>query len=129
MNLEVAIKAIAFVLIAFFLLILITKAVAVYKANRLKGKKVSGFPKGKLFLYFFSPKCGACIAMEKELAELKGVKVKRIDVSVKDNLQLAKELGIMATPTLVLLENGVVQEVLIGVQKAQRLKELFHNEA
>ncbi len=129
MSLEVVIKAVAFVLVGFFLLLLTTKAVAVYKANRLKGRRVSGFPKGRLFLYFFSPKCGACVAMEKELAKLKGVRIKRIDVSVRENLQLARELGIMATPTLVLLENGVVQEVLIGVQKADRLKELFHNEA
>lgn len=129
MNLEVIIKAVLGVLLAFLLLILITKAIAVYKANKLKGRRLEGFPKGKLFLYFFSPKCGACISMERELSKLKGVKLKRIDVSVKENLSLAKKLGILATPTLVLIDNGVVKEVLIGIQKSERLEELFHNEA
>ncbi len=126
---EALLKLVIAVVVIFLLLLITAKLLAVYKAKRLKGKKLEEFGKGKLLVYFFSPKCGACITMERELERAKGIRVKRIDLSDRENLLLAKKLGIMATPTTLFVEKGVIKEVLIGIQKAERLEKLFHDRA
>jgi thioredoxin 1 len=127
---ETVLKVAVGILVGVAVFLLLLRILVIYRSRKLKGKRVSGFGSSKALIYFFSPKCGACEAMEKELSKLgPEIRVKRIDISKAENLSLARELGIVATPTILLLEGGTVKEVLVGFHRADNLKKLFHNVA
>ncbi len=105
------------------LLMIVLQAFARWKASRAVGREFSRFGKN-VILYFYSPSCGACKKMEPVIEKLsKRVKVKRIDVSTSEGLLVARELGVLGTPTTVVVENGKVSKVLFGVQKEDKLLE------
>jgi len=87
------------------------------------GKAISG-GKSALF-YFHSPMCGACKTMTPEverLARSHQGRVFPVDISV--DMATARSFGVMATPTTIVVERGVIQQVLIGPQPKTRLEGL-----
>jgi len=93
-----------------------------WKTKKLVGKEV---PRGlgkEGILYFYSPSCGACRRMEPVIENLsKKVRVKRVDVSQREGLELARRLGILGTPTTIVLKEGKVKKVFLGFQKEDKL--------
>ncbi len=72
--------------------------------------------RGKGFIYFSSPKCKPCKLVDpivKKLSkELKGIHVIKIDVTKEP--EKARAFGILATPSIIITENGKIKEVLMG---------------
>ena len=68
----------------------------------------------KLLLYFMSPKCGMCreITPIVDSLALQHSNILRIDLF--EHTEVARELGVMATPAFVLVTNGVVEKVKLG---------------
>ncbi|NPA41468.1 MAG: thioredoxin family protein [Aquificae bacterium] len=115
--LKVFLIALAGVITLMFLLQLFAR----WKAGRSVGKEFTKFGRD-VVLYFYSPSCGACQRMNPVIDKLsKKVRVKKIDVSKKEGLWVAKELGILGTPTTVIIEKGKVAKVLFGIQKEDKL--------
>lgn len=109
--------AVAVVILFMFLVQLFAR----WKAKRLEGKDLKEFGRN-VILYFYSPSCGACRRMEPEVEALsKKAKVKKIDVSNVEGLNLARKLGILGTPTTVVVKNGKVAKVFMGIQKAEKI--------
>jgi thioredoxin 1 len=76
-------------------------------------------------LYFFhSPHCGPCKAMTPAIEELSG-QYKVISVDVGKDLDSARTFNVRATPTVVLVKDGIIAKVLIGAQSQQKLASLF----
>ncbi len=69
---------------------------------------------GKVLLYFFSPNCGPCRLMTPriEAAAQQHDNVFKFDVS--QSIALARQLGVMATPTTVLVTAGKIETVKLG---------------
>jgi len=74
---------------------------------------------------FWAPWCGPCkmIApildeLEKEMPEIAFGKV-----NTDENQELAMKYGIMSIPTLVILKNGEIADMLIGVLPKEEIKE------
>jgi thioredoxin 1 len=112
-----------FVLIVFsFLFIFGLRLYWRWKAKKLSGKPIPDRPeysklkKGKGVIYFYAPNCRPCQLVEpvvrKLSKELKGVHFVKVDVSQKP--ELARELGVLATPSMVLVKKGKIEEVLLG---------------
>ncbi len=97
-----------------------------WKSKRMEGREIKGFGKN-IVLYFYSPGCGVCKKMEPVVESIsRKVKIRKIDVSQKDGLQVARELGILGTPTTVVVRDGKVAKVFLGYQKEERiLKEVM----
>ena len=73
---------------------------------------------------FNSPHCGACRQMAPALAHLNEQYLGRIvQLSVLAHRQLAQKLRIMGTPTLVLLQNGQIVAVFVGITSEKHLAE------
>jgi len=121
---------IIYVLAAFVLLIFALQLSMIISAKKSKGKKITGL-RGKLkelekngskgLIYFFSPACRTCKYQTPIIKELQSSKRNVFDVDISKDMQTARIFGIKATPTTILIENGTVKEVLLGVKQKEDL--------
>jgi thioredoxin 1 len=100
------------------------------KAKKLVGEELSReIAQGEFFageenkiIYFFSISCSACKQMmpviDELISEFPG-RIKKADVA--RNMDLARHIGIMATPTTVIIKGRSVIDVLLGVQSRKKL--------
>jgi thioredoxin 1 len=66
-------------------------------------------------LYFFSPGCAACRPLTPRFHDMSQRHPKSVFVvNVADDLPLARALGVMATPSVVEVENGVIANYHVG---------------
>ncbi len=101
--------------------LLFFKFYAIYKGKKLEGKTVDIIENG--ILYFYSPKCGACKMMEKTINNLSSLTdVLKINVFDGKNENIVKNMNIMATPTTVVIKEGKVKKVFIGVVGENKIK-------
>jgi Thioredoxin domain-containing protein len=113
-------------LILFLAFIISLRLLTIYKIKKLKGATLNESKNEKrLILYFYSENCGACKVMAPIIDSIKEVKVKKIDVFSKEGAKLVQELGIMGTPTTVLIEKGKVLNAFIGVKKKEDILNMF----
>ncbi len=117
----------AAVIAALFILKIILQIIVLRKAKKNVGVKLTEvLPelRGKdFFIYFYSPTCTPCIRLTPVIKDLisKGVKGKMIDVT--KNLEVARKLGIMATPSVVIVKNGYINDVLMGLIKPEEIQQ------
>jgi thioredoxin 1 len=69
---------------------------------------------GKVLLYFYSPSCGACRQQTPIIDDLprNPTTIFKVDVSKDAKTPLA--LGVLGTPSTVIIENGVIKEFFLG---------------
>lgn len=82
---------------------------------------------GVSLVYCFSKYCRPCRPMSREIDLLmeQGAPVYKLDVL--DHPELAREYGIRATPTLIVIEHGAVKRMLLGVKTRSALRQLLDN--
>ena len=80
---------------------------------------------GKALVYCFSPGCGPCRPMSKEVDILaaRGAAVFKLDISKHGGL--SRELGVRAAPTLIVVENQVIGRMVLGVKTAGFMQQLI----
>jgi thiol-disulfide isomerase/thioredoxin len=76
------------------------------------GKSISGAKQG--LVYFFSPGCAACRPITPKIQALSGKNENVFAVDVTENLDLARALKVMATPSTLEIGEGRVLDVHIG---------------
>lgn len=120
------IAGLAIILITFQIVILIKMK---FRKGRLvpelglKYSSLSGSE--KTLLYFYSPSCSACRQMTPAIEELSGRNKNIIMVNVIEEIAIAEKLGVLATPTLVLVQNSVIKEFIVGTQNVEKIKTLL----
>lgn len=82
---------------------------------------------GKVLVDCFAPWCGPCKMLSPiidELApEIDSVSFYKINV---DNAEdVSRQYGIMSIPTLLVFENGVLKQKLVGFKSKEELKEIL----
>ncbi len=93
-----------------------------WRTKRIVGREIPRKFGREGILYFYSPRCGVCRRMEPVIESISGkVKVRRVDVSQRDGLELARSFGILGTPTTVVFKEGKVKKVFLGFQKEEKL--------
>ena len=80
---------------------------------------------GRALVYCYSPQCGPCRPMAREVDALvaDGAPIYKLDVS--EEPELAREIGIRATPTLVLIEGRTVSRLVLGAKRADFMRRLL----
>jgi thioredoxin 1 len=105
---------------------------AYLRAIRMRGRAapdVSAVPgaatEGRHLYYFYSQRCGPCRATAPIVDRLseRHANVHKVDIGL--DLELARAFGVAATPSFVLVEDGVIREVLLGGQGEKRLASLL----
>jgi thioredoxin 1 len=117
---ESLLKPIALFLALFFGFMLILRLYATIRSRRMHGRSFHRLKDG--VVYFYSERCGACRLMKPEVEKLKEkIKVLEVDVFTEEGSKLAKEYGIMATPTTLVVRGGIIKRAFVGVVKAERI--------
>lgn len=94
--------------------------------NKTNFDSVVKIGSGVVVVEFFSPYCGACISMEKKVAELALmfadiITICKVDITVEDSLRNAFE--VRAWPTFIFFKNGIEVERHIGSTSVETLAE------
>lgn len=79
---------------------------------------------GDALLFFHSPTCGPCRAMEPHVESLAARDPRVQSVDVTRNLEVARAFGIMATPTTLTVKGGKVASIRLGAMPAGALREM-----
>lgn len=80
---------------------------------------------GRALVYCFSPQCRPCRPMSREVEQLVAEGVPIFPLDIQRHPELAREFGIRATPTLIVIEDGVVSRMLLGVRTAGSMRGLI----
>jgi len=82
-------------------------------SKRLAGRSAS-------ILYFFSPGCGACKSLTPRFEEMSRRRPESVFVvNVGEEMELARALSVMATPSLVEVTNGIIVGYHVGMPPAE----------
>jgi thioredoxin 1 len=81
--------------------------------------------KQKLLVYFWSPTCGMCRGMTPIIDKLAAERGNVLKVNAAESTALAKHFGVMATPSLALVEQGVLKKLVVGAKSELQIRALF----
>lgn len=80
----------------------------------------------KRILKFYSPTCGPCKVMSRNLSALKDVDIQDVDITDEDNESLIDEWKIRAVPTVVVLgENNELLGEFKGITPIDKIQEVL----
>lgn len=81
----------------------------------------------KRILKFYSPTCGPCKVMSRNLSVLKDVDIQDVDITDEDNESLIDEWKIRAVPTVVVLgENNELIGEFKGITPIDKIQEVLY---
>ncbi len=106
-----------------------------FKAQKLKGETLPrSIPEidalvdnnKKALLYFYSPNCGQCTGISPIIDDMakQGKAVLKIDIS--QQVEAAKALNVRATPTLLLVINGQIKQIILGAKSKTFIENLLN---
>lgn len=84
-----------------------------------------------VYVDFFATWCGPCRAFApifEEFAQEMGEKVKTYKVDVDQSQQLAARYEVQTIPTIILFQNGQVEERVIGVKSKEMLRAMLEKD-
>lgn len=82
----------------------------------------------KVMLYFYSPTCSACKVQTPIIDKLinsSNGKTKIFKIDVSKDVNIALKLGVMGTPSTVIIENGKIKEFFVGVKSENILRKFL----
>jgi thioredoxin 1 len=79
----------------------------------------------RLLVYFWSPSCGMCRSMTPVIDKLAAERGDVLKVNAAESVTLAKHFGVMATPSLALVEQGVVKKLVVGARSEPQIRALL----
>ncbi|MFN7064542.1 MAG: thioredoxin family protein [Aquificaceae bacterium] len=119
---ESLLKLIALLVALFFLAMFFFKVYIKKRSKGLEGKGVGLVRNG--LVYFYSERCGACKMMKPQVEKLKErLEVMEVDVGKSEGQKVAKEFGVMATPTTFLVKDGIIKKVFVGFVRSEKILE------
>lgn len=123
--------------IAVVLAITLLNVLPFINARRLRGRAVPALDsliseeqrrKPRLLVYFWSPSCGMCRSMTPVMDDLAHENGAVIKVNIVDAVDVAKAFGVMATPSVAVIEKGVVKKMIVGAMTEARIRGLFSDQ-
>ena len=81
--------------------------------------------KQRLLVYFWSPSCGMCRSMTPVIDKLAAERGDVLKVNAAESVALAKHFGVMATPSLALVEQGILKKLVVGAKSEPQIRALF----
>ena len=79
----------------------------------------------KLLFYFWSPACMMCRGMTPVIDQLAQKRPDIVKVNAMQNLEAAKRFNVMGTPTIVLVKDGKVEQMLVGAKSEKQILSLL----
>ena len=123
-----------YTVVGICLLILSMRFALLISAKRKKGTKVVGLKgdfaksvenEAKSLFYFYGPSCPPCFQMTPVVERLQKKHQGIFKIDVSKDMDTASKFGVMGTPSLVLVENGLISEFLFGPQPEHKIQQLL----
>jgi thioredoxin 1 len=118
----------------YFLVGLMALLILMQFTARLRAKRTQGQPAPdttavdgaahvdrRRVYYFFATHCGPCRVMTPTVDHLRTTHRNLVKVNVAESPELARGFRIAATPSFVLVEDGVIRQVRLGTQSDRQL--------
>ena len=102
-----------------------------FKSKRMRGREIpehrelQRLRRGKGVIYVYAPNCRPCKLVDPIIKKL-SKEMKRasfVRVNAAEETELVRKLGVLATPAVIITENGKIKEVLIGPVSEGTLRE------
>ncbi|MDI6803469.1 MAG: thioredoxin family protein [Bacteroidota bacterium] len=119
------------IVVNIVLLFIVLQFLMIRKSKSQKGKLIDNVDgvigeaiskHQNLLIYFWGPGCAACRPQTKIIDDLRRTNDNILSFDIAKELTTTRKLGIMATPTILVIKDKVIEEVLIGAQKAEKLR-------
>lgn len=78
-----------------------------------------------VLLYFWSTNCGMCRSVTPIIQQLAEEGEPVLSVDAVQHMDLARELRVMGTPTLVVIRHNLVDQVIVGAQSEKKIRSLL----
>jgi len=122
-----------YVVIAFAAIILLMQFSLYWRARKALGKsapdtsQIDGAAAGqsRRVYYFYSRHCGPCKAINPVVERVRLDHPNLVKVDIGQHYALAGKFGVRATPTFMLVENGLIQKVKLGGMRERQLRALL----
>ena len=102
----------------------------------VKGKKIPSFSgvisnkvqeKPCYLLYIWAPSCGMCRGMTIVIDELIDQRDDIAKINASEYVEVVRSLGILGTPAIVRVENGLIAAVSLGVKSKKNILAMLPN--
>lgn len=77
----------------------------------------------KSLIYFFSPTCHNCKHQTPIVEKMKKKYSHVVSFDISKDIASARKFGVMATPTIYIMNKNVVKDILLGMTKEEKLVE------
>jgi thioredoxin 1 len=119
---------VAFTVASRIAMVMRSRAMVGKPAPELSGAPGRAIRKGKRALfYFYSAHCPPCRAMTPVVDELANKHADVFKIDISRDFDTARKFGVMATPSVVLVDKGTIQKFLIGAQSEAKLVQLMED--
>jgi len=79
----------------------------------------------QLLVYFWSPRCGMCRNMTPVIDRLAQETGQVIKINTAESPVVARHFGVMATPSLAVVQQGVIRVLLVGARGEPQIRSLL----
>jgi len=123
-----------YLIATFIAVFVLLNFLPLWRARQVRGRAVPELDtlltdaqraKRRLLVYFWSPSCGMCRGMTPVIDRLAAERGDVLKVNTAELMHLAKHFGVMATPSLALVEQGVLQKLVVGAKSESQIRALF----
>ncbi len=117
---------VAFSVVSRITMVMRSRAMVGKPAPELSGAAGRAIRKGRRALfYFYSAHCPPCKAMTPVIDALAERHENVFKIDISEDFATARKFGVIATPSVILVEGGAIQRFLIGAQSESRLARLM----
>ncbi|MEE9352048.1 MAG: thioredoxin family protein [Thiotrichaceae bacterium] len=120
-------------LITLSILFLLFQLYPLFSSYKAQGKKVpvlegvvpeALYQKDCYLLYFWAPQCGMCRGMSSIVDKLMNERDNLGKVDASEHPQISRDVGVMGTPALVIIEKGIVSKVTLGAKSEKAIRQM-----
>ena len=119
-----------YLIVTFIAVFVLINFLPLWRARQARGRAVPELDalltdaqrdKQRLLVYFWSPTCGMCRNMTPVIDKLAAERGDVLTVNTAESATLAKHFGVMATPSLALVEQGVLKKLVVGARNEPQI--------
>jgi thioredoxin 1 len=80
---------------------------------------------GQAMVYCYTPACGPCRTMTKDVEALQAEYPQVFKLDISGHFDMVRELGVRATPTVLMLRDGRIERCVVGAKNQAYLRSLL----
>jgi thioredoxin 1 len=123
-----------YLIVAFIAAFLLFNLLPLWRAYRARGRVVPELDsvltaaqrdQPRLLVYFWSRSCGMCRNMTPVIDQLAQERPDVVKINTAESTTLARHFGVMATPSLALVERGIIRKIVVGARTEPQIRALL----